>query len=223
MTNLSIPNMPAYALYTPSAVQGYNNNTNITSITHLTNISDDINTIQTETKELQETNNKLVERLKKAEYSLKVKKLFEMSFFDTNTGSYSKNIQQEMDDLRKSNTEKSMVLKSFTYNNTKLSSEADTVQKTILNLPQSKLTSFNSSASVKHSEAKDLSKPASELKRRSSFVKNMNDLKILSEFFNSTIVYSINQKDNELLRNKFLLEKVMGICMYLDQRNEKHE
>lgn len=173
-------------------------------------INEDINTLINENKELQDYNQNLQEKLKKIEYNIKIKNLFDEKFLISNN-TYSKEIQKTMDDLRKSNNSKVTKLKSIIMSNTKLSNELDVLQKKVLILPQSKLTAFS------NKDKTNLEQKFIDQRRKSgSVVKNNSDIKFISEFFNSTIVYSINQKENELYKNKVLLEKAMILSKILN-------
>lgn len=173
-------------------------------------LNEDINTLINENKELQDYNQNLQEKLKKIEYNIKIKNLFDEKFLISNN-TYSKEIQKTMDDLRKSNNSKVTKLKSIIMSNTKLSNELDVLQKKVLILPQSKLTAFS------NKDKTNLEQKFIDQRRKSgSVVKNNSDIKFISEFFNSTIVYSINQKENELYKNKVLLEKAMILSKILN-------
>jgi hypothetical protein len=172
--------------------------------------NEEISTLLNDNKELQDVNQILIEKLKKVEYNLKVKNLFDEKFL-LNDNTYSKEIQITMDELRKSNNSKITQLKSMIVNNNKLSNDLDILQKKILTLPQSKLTTFS------NNEKSILDKKFMDQRRKSgSKAKNNQDIKIISEFFNSTVVYSINQKENELYKNKVLLEKSMILSKFLN-------
>jgi len=143
-----------------------------------------------ENTELLQQNKKLLDKLGKLEYSLKVNKLF-----DTVFGSDKKNIANkyldELNKYQKEISEKSQLLKSLTVNNQEYQSQLELLEKKLLSLPQSKLSN--------------------NYEERAGMVNN-NDSKQLSEFFNSSVVYSITQKENENYKNKILLEKIISIC-----------
>lgn len=185
-----------------------NNNAQLFNpLSYQVNFNDEISQFQNENKDLIENNQRSIEKIQKLEYNMKVKILFDNQYLVNSE--FVNNIQDHFDFLRKENNEKNKKYLNLINENIKVSIKINAMEKSLLILPQSKLTSIINV----NKQAIDLS---NQRRCPSYIISNNSDIKILSEFFNATVVYSINQKENENYKNKILLEKVMLLCQKLN-------
>lgn len=147
--------------------------------------------ILAENRELVSVNAKLLDRLRIVEERAKINKVFDKVGLNINKkDEIKKFLQQTNHEIE----EKTTQLQFIKISNDKLSSHIDIVSKRLLEFHPSRLQ-----ATIVQDK------------------KQTEELKGLIDFFSSTVIYSIKEKESQVHKNKNLLEKILMLAKHLEE------